>query len=120
MENKEFCSLLEELDGRYEVPSRYKLGKEIDDLMSGLKENMMSYLSKARRINICTDIWSKKGMSASFIGITAHFFACHQRHNVTIAIKRMPSPHTAENILTIVNSVLDDWNIPPSKVGQWK
>ena len=34
---------------------------------------------------ICTDIWSKKGMMAAYLGISAHFFSRldHQRHTVT-------------------------------------
>ena len=77
----------------------------------------MSYMSKARRINICTNLWSKKGMTASFIGITAHFFANHKRHNATIAVRHMPSPHTAENIFSMVKNILVEWNIPTEKVG---
>ena len=117
VENPEFRSLLEEANNQYVVPSRYLLGNEIDHVISELKGNMVSFISKARRINICTDLWSKKGMTASFLGVTAHFFADHQRHNVTIAVKQMPSPHTADNILKIVNGILADWNIPLDKVG---
>ena len=56
-------------------------------------------------------------MTASFLGVTVHFFACEQRHNATIAVKRMPTPHTAEKILEIVFDVLTDWNISSERVG---
>ena len=117
VENTAFVSLVEELDSQYPVPSRYVLGKQIDEVMIALKENIQAYMSMARRINLCTDIWSKKGMTASFLGVTVHFFACDQRHNATIAVKRMPTPHTAENILEVVVDVLTDWNIPGERVG---
>lgn len=52
-------------------------------------------------------------MTASFIGIMAHFFADHKRHNATIAV----CPHTAENILSMVKSILAEWNIPTKKLG---
>ena len=117
VENAEFCSLLEEADSQYIVPSRYLLSNEIDEVVGGLRDNMMLFMSMARRINITTDLWSKKGMTASFLGITAHFYADHKRHNITIAVKEMPSPHTADNILSVVNDVLTDWNIPLHKVG---
>ena len=77
----------------------------------------MSHMSKARKIHFCTDIWSKKGLTASFIGITAHFFSEHKRHNVTLAVKRMPSPHSAEEVLKIVLQTFEDWNIPNYKIG---
>ena len=117
VENTAFVSLLEELDSQNPVPSRHVLGKQIDDVMIALKEKIVAYMSMARRINLCTDIWSKKGTTASFLGITVHFFACDQRHNATIAVKRMPTPHTAENILKIVVDVLSDWKISGERVG---
>ena len=109
--------MFEEANGQYTVPSRYLLSQEIDEVMSTLKKNIMPYILNVRRINICTDLWSKKGMTASFIGVTAHFFSEHQRHNVTLAVRQMPSPHTADNILIMVKLVLADWNIPLNKVG---
>ena len=85
--------------------------------MMALKDKIMAYMSMARRINLCTDIWSKKGMTASFLGVTVHFFASEQRHNATIAVKRMPTRHTAENILAIFVDVLTDWGILGEMVG---
>ena len=40
-----------------------------------------------RFISICTDIWSKPGMTVSFLGITVHYFSHQdsQHHNVTLA-----------------------------------
>ena len=55
-------------------------------------------------------------MTASFLGVMAHFYADHKRHNITIAVKEMPSPHTADNILRVVENVLADWNIPLYKI----
>ena len=40
----------------------------------------------------------------------------HRRHCVTLAVRRMPSPHTDENIRDLVDQVLDEWYIHPSKV----
>ena len=39
-----------------------------------LLETILSLLSKAVIISISADIWSKPGMTASFLGVTAHFF----------------------------------------------
>ena len=40
----------------------------------------------------------------------------HRRHCVTLAARRMPSPHTGENIRELVDKVLHEWDIHPSKV----
>lgn len=53
-------------------------------------------------------------MTTSFLGVTADFFPDHQRHNIRMGVKHMPSPYTAENIHSIV---LADWNVPLGKVG---
>ena len=50
--------------------------------------------------------------------MTAHFFSQrdHQRHQVTLAVRRLPHPHTGENIRDAVESILEEWSIPLSKV----
>ena len=57
-------------------------------------------------------------MTSSYHGVTAHFFSRrdHRRHRVTLAVRRMPHPHSAVNIRAIVDEVLEEWNIPHSKV----
>ena len=118
VENVEFRALLETLDPRYPVPSTTLIGKEIDKVLVDMKNKIQDYLCKAQRVSLCTDVWTKKGMTASYLGITAHFFSRHdhKRHRVTIAVRRFPHPHTAENIKQIVKEVLQDWSIPLPKV----
>ena len=57
-------------------------------------------------------------MTASFLGITAHYFSYQdrQRHNVTLAVSRLPSPHTADRILEAFDAIVCQWNIPQSKL----
>ena len=90
----------------------------IDKVVIELKAKIQSYLLQARKISICADIWSKKGMSSSYLGITTHFYSKkdHRRHSVTLAVRRIPSPHTGDNIRELVETVLDEWDIPQSKV----
>ena len=89
-----------------------------DKILIDMRATIGTRLQDARKVSICTDIWSKKGMSSSCLGITAHFFSQkdHLRHRVTLAVRRMPSPHTARNICAVVQEVLSEWEIPPSKV----
>ena len=56
---------------------------------------------------------------SSYLGVTAHFYCSkdHRRHNVTIAVHRMQLNHTGENIRELVESVLEEWEIPPSKIS---
>ena len=119
VDNLEFRDLLFALDGRYTMPGRAAMMKEIDKVVIELKAKISSYLQEASKVSICADIWSKKGMTSSYLGITGHFYSkkdC-RRHSVTLAVRRMPSPHTGENIRDLVDKVLDEWEIPQSKVS---
>ena len=76
------------LDPRYEVPSRTLANKHLDALMEELKGSIQQHLLAAQRISLCADVWSKKGLTSSYLGITAHFFGRkdHQRHHVPLAV----------------------------------
>ena len=61
----------------------------------------------------------KKGLTSSYLGVTAHFFSKkdHKKHVFTLYVKRMPSPHTAENVRQLVEEVLDEWSLPHDKIS---
>ena len=118
VENEEFRSLILTLDPRYQVPSRSLISVEIDRVLLDLKEKIQSYLMDAQKVSICADVWTKKGMTTSYLGLTAHFFCRRdlKRHVATIAVRRLPHPHTADNIKTLMDTVLLEWEIPLNKV----
>ena len=115
---EEFRDLLSEMDRRYDIPHRWKLGQEINKLYDRLKHNISLHLENAKRVILCCDVWSKQGMTASFLGITVHFFTHHdkKRHSITLACRRFPSPHTGDRIAELLESVLDEWQISKEKV----
>ena len=118
VENVEFQELIHELDPRYQVPGRFKIGKDLDLIYSKLKRDLTESLNSAEKISLCADIWSKKGMSAAFLGLTAHCYhrAKKEKCNVTIAVRRFESPHTAECVTQLVDNILDEWKIPCYKI----
>ena len=69
--NDQFRELIEELYPCYKLPHNKKFGIEIENLYSNVKSKISSSLQNARFISICTYIWSKPGLTASFLGITA-------------------------------------------------
>ena len=50
------------------------VGKEIGRLAEEMCQNIHVYMDKATTVHFCTDIWSKKGLTSSYLGVTAHFF----------------------------------------------
>ena len=87
-------------------------------MYSDLQHNISLVLEQTKRISICCDIWSKQGMTASFLGVIVHCFTVHdrKRHSITLAVKRFEQPHTGERIAELLQSILDQWDIPRHKV----
>ena len=118
VDNESFKKLIGILDSRYEIPDHTEIEKEITVAITKLKEVMASYLQGAKFLNICADIWTKRGMIGSFLGITAQFYSCidSKRHNFTLAVRRLPSPYSAANVAGLVQNILTEWQISESKV----
>ena len=74
VESAEFKELVHTLDSRYKVPGRKVLNQEMEKVLIEIKAKASTFIQEAAKVSICADIWSKKGLSASFLGITAHFF----------------------------------------------
>ena len=119
VDNEEFRELLAELDDRYVVPGRTLIGTEMDRLLVDLKAKVLARMNQARKVAICVDIWSKKGLTASFLGVTAHFFTPHdhKRNRVTLAVRRLASPHTADHVEATVEDILAEWEVPKEKIS---
>uniref|UniRef100_A0A1X7TGF3 DUF659 domain-containing protein n=1 Tax=Amphimedon queenslandica TaxID=400682 RepID=A0A1X7TGF3_AMPQE len=57
-------------------------------------------------------------MSASFLGVTAHFFTLNsnKRHSICIALKRFLSPHTGTQIAELLQNIVDGWELSRKKL----
>ena len=73
VKNEHFKAMLQAFDARYRVPGSTHLLRVIDGVILEMKRGIQSALSNARKINFCADIWSKRGLTSSYLGITAHF-----------------------------------------------
>ena len=85
VEDAEFRSLIKVLDSRYPIPSRTLLGKELDKVLATFKENVAGFLSQAHKVSLCADIWLKKGLTSSYLGVTAYFFS-RKYHSDTLLL----------------------------------
>lgn len=104
------------MDARF---SRSAISKGIEKVVIELKAKL-GIFAGSKKISICADIWTKRGMSSSYLGITRHFYSKkdHHRHTVTLAVHRLPSTHTGDNIGELVDDVLNgEWEIPHSRVS---
>lgn len=118
VENVEFQQFIKSLDPRYPLPSRALLSKQLDKVLVDLKANIHTYLVAVQKASLCADIWSKKGMTSSYLGVMAHFFSCHdhRKHCATLAVRKLLGRHTAEHVNEVVEGVMKEWEIPENKV----
>ena len=118
VDGPEFRDFLTEMNKQYDIPGRKKIGKEVEKVYTELKHTISLVLQNAKRISLCCDIWTKQGMTASFLGITVHCFTFHdkKRHSITLAVRRFESPHTGERIADLLRAIIDEWKIPYHKV----
>ena len=119
VENLALKDLLHTADPRYKVPSRTVISKELERVYIELRAKIGCYLQEAKKVSLTADIWSKKGLTSSYLGVTGHFFSWKDQrsHCVTLAVRRLESTHTAVNIRSAVEVVLLEWDIPHSKVS---
>ena len=101
------------------MPSRAALDKEMEAFLIDVKGKVAAKLQDTRKVSICTDIRSRKGMTQSFLGITAHFFTMsdHRQRVATLAVRVLPYPHTADCIEELVRNVLQEWEISVEKIS---
>lgn len=83
-----------------------------------MKAKLQDLLSSCRRLTICLDGWTAKGLSHSYLGISACFFdpVSYTPKHATIALLPLPHPHTGSVIFTALEKSLADWGISSEKV----
>ena len=64
-------------------------------------------------------VWSKKGLTSLYLGVTGHFFSRkdHSRHTVTLAVRRITGSHTASNIRDLLDKIISEWGFNHSKIS---
>jgi len=79
---------------------------------------LKSLLTSSRKVMICLDGWTKKGMSASYLGISASFFDQRRRVpcHALLSLAELEHPHTGQMLSACLANCLDTWSIPSSKV----
>jgi hypothetical protein len=80
--------------------------------------NIKYLLKETKKVSLTTDLWSCKGLSNSFIAITAHFFTLKDKtyHKVLLGLQVFNDRHTGENVKNIVQKGLNNYNYDFDKI----
>lgn len=75
-------------------------------------------ISRAKKVTVGADIWSKKSLSASFLGISVCFYCelSEQSEHLFLQLLQVNHPHTGEMIANAIMSALQVWKIKPEQV----
>lgn len=86
----------------------------MNDQFESKSNQLRSLLAVARRVTICMDSWTKKGLTASFLGISACFFdqSSERPIHAFLSLMEIKHPHTGEKLA----ECLKKWDICPEKV----
>ncbi|KAL3973628.1 Rho guanine nucleotide exchange factor 3/8 [Sarotherodon galilaeus] len=72
----------------------------------------------SRKLTLCVDGWSKRGLAASFMGVSACFYhpPGGQVHHALLNLHRLEHPHTGEAIARCIDQTLEEWAVGKEKV----
>lgn len=117
-ENAEFRKWIQELNPSFVIPGRGSLCKEYDNYVNLLMGTIRERLKRAKNILLITDIWSKRGLSESFLGVRVRFFCSelNRFQNFTLAVRSFPSPHTGNAIKELTLKICKEFGIEPSTI----
>lgn len=118
VEDEEFVTMMTKMDKKFKLPKRHKILNLIEKMYKEEKDKIKQNLATARRITIGLDIWTKKGLTASFLGVSACYFnpENNKAEHKLLNLKEMVHPHTAESISTLVEESMEEWGLPREKV----
>nr|XP_023661197.1 zinc finger BED domain-containing protein 4-like [Paramormyrops kingsleyae] len=118
VEDEDFILMMETFDKRLTIPKRTKINNLVDKMFDDEKQKYKERLATARKITIGLDIWTKKRLTASFLGISACFFCTveNKAKHILLRLDQIAHPHTAECIKNSVDRCTEDWGIPQHKI----
>lgn len=120
VEKREFRDLIHFLDEKIQLPARNGLVNECLKYFNESKNEIIIKLKNTEAITLGADIWSKKGLSESYLGVTAYFFDKIKKMKcvLTLGLKLFPHPHKAENIRDQIRAILDEYNIKYNQISR--
>ena len=119
-ENEQFLAYMYCVNPEHVVPKKTAVVSDIvalaDEGKTILKKVMMTSSS---RIHLTVDIWSKKGLTSSYIGVTGHFLIMvvngpekrAQMQACVLELIEFENPHTGYRIAVELLRVLKEWGI---------
>ncbi|XP_077392118.1 zinc finger BED domain-containing protein 4-like isoform X2 [Festucalex cinctus] len=118
VEDEEFITMMAKMDKTFKVPRRRNILNLIENMYKEEKEKVKQNLATAHRITSGYSIWTKKGLTTSFLGVSACYFnpEDNRAEHKLLNLKEMAHPYSAGLISKLVEESMEEWGIPREKV----
>jgi hypothetical protein len=105
----------------YSPPCRQRVAEKIEAECAEIVKKVKIAVVDANSVAISADIATQKGMEHSYLAITAHFFNRKKEKfdSCLLDVVEISTPHTAEAIRGLAETVLLSYNIPKAKVFRY-
>ena len=112
-DNEKFKKLIAFFDSEIAIPGRHGVTNFLDKKYLDMMSRLKARLEEARRCHLTMDGWSNRRCRSSFFGATVHFFnqKKKKRENYRLCLRKFNSRHTATNIMSMTESILQEFNI---------
>ncbi len=83
-----------------------------------MPSSLQQLISSCRKVTICLDGWTAKGLVHSYLGVSACFYdptSGTVKHAI-LNLFLLPHPHTGAAIADALQKSLTEWNIEPNKI----
>ena len=117
VESDALRAFVHEPDPRYILPSRKSLSNDLIVVSyTKTKDTIKDTLVQSSFHTLTTNMWTSASNSA-YMGVTAHWLGPDfTPFNRCLAVKPAPGSHTADFMLTELNSVTDEWGIASDSI----
>ena len=101
--HSEFCQAM---DPKFQVRGRTAVETALKSPCEELERKVKENIQHAQRLTLCLDIWSKRGLMAAFLGISACLYNpdIQQGEHLTLNVFTFSHPHTGDMIAAKVSN----------------
>lgn len=111
IEGSGFKEMLAHFAPNYKIPARGTITSRVDLLYKQQKSEVLNKLNNCKILSLTTDCWTSRA-TESYITITAHGITeMFQTFNSTLVTKEMVDSHTADNLKSVIEEVVDEWGL---------
>ncbi|CAI5682892.1 unnamed protein product [Oreochromis niloticus] len=113
-----FKNFSNSLEPKFRTPGAARVNCLIGAKVDIAKQKLKELIKEARKLTLCVDGWSKRGLTASFMGVSACFYhpPGGQVHHALPNLHRLEHPHTGEAIARCIDQTLEEWAVGKEKV----